>query len=469
MRAFRMLLGESDMLAYLSEMAPRLIELYRVLKSTGSLYLHCDSTASHYLKILLDSIFNPINFRNDIAWCYREREREIRKYNPKHDDLLFYVKDVDSNFVFNDDEGRTRYSPGTIKKFNYTDDEGRRFQIRGKNVSDSPYIKMQGLDIDLEKTHPEWVYRDYLDKSSGVAPRDWFAPPMGNPKCQNPKCSREFGDNLIYFATGEKESRYPMAPLNRAARERLGYPTQKPEGLLEYIMKISTNENDIVLDPFCGCGTTISVAHRLKRNWIGVDITHLAITLIKNRLNDTFGNDVVYDIIGEPKDFESAKALAQQDRFQFQWWALSLIGARPQKSEQKKGADKGIDGNIYFHEKIGGKTKRIIISVKSGKNVHVDDIRELCDVVNNKSNNANMGMFITLYKPTQPMKNRANDEGKYFSDVYNESYPKIQILTIEGLLDGKKPETPPYKKGYKIKNAERKSRKKGKQTKISDH
>lgn len=464
MQAFRLLLGENDMMAYLAEMTPRLLELHRVLKSTGSLYLHCDSTACHYLKVLLDAIFTPLNFRNDIAWCYREREREIRKYNPKHDNLLFYVKKVDSDFVFNDDEGRTRYSPGTIKKFNYTDENGRRFQIRGKNVTGSPYAKNQGLDIKLEKTNPDLVYRDYLDKSSGVAPRDWFAPPMGNPKCS--KCNQEFGDNLLYFATTEETSRYPMAPLNRAASERLGYPTQKPEGLIEYIMKISSNENDIVLDPFCGCGTTVAVAQRINRRWLGIDITYLAINLIKNRIEDSFGSKASFDIVGEPVSFKDAEALALQNRFQFQCWALGLVGARPHPEDLKKGPDKGIDGNIYFHDGIGEPTKRIIISVKSGKGIHVKDIRELIEVVNKKGQ---MGIFITLNNPTKNMINEAAEAGYYHSKEYDKKYPKIQIVTIEELLNGKEIQAPPYKKGFKLKNAKKSYIQKGKQTRIEGH
>jgi site-specific DNA-methyltransferase (adenine-specific) len=436
MQAFRLILNDSDMLAYLSMMAPRLVELRRVLKNTGSIYLHCDPTASHYLKILMDSVFGAKNFRNDISWCYRERERDIGKYNPKHDCILFYVKDVKSEYTFNHDEGRTRYSPGSIKKFNYRDNNGRRFQIRGRNVAGSPYAKNQGLSIELETTDPDLVYRDYLDKASGVAPRDWLAPPMGNPIC--PKCSEEFSDNLLYFADQEEPSRFPMAPLNRVAAERLGYPTQKPESLLEYFIKISSNQNDIVLDPFCGCGTTVAVSQRLNRNWIGIDITHLAINLMKHRLHNTFGDSVEYDVIGEPVSLEGANALAKQDPYQFQWWALGLVSARP--NEQKKGADAGIDGRIYFHDEANGDTKQVIISVKAGKS-HLSYMRDLRGVVDRED--AEIGVLITMQEPTQPMKAEAASGGFYESPGWGERYPKLQILTIEELLDGKGIEMPP--------------------------
>lgn len=342
--AFREMLGECNLLAYLTMMTPRLIELHRVLKQTGSIYLHCDTTASHYLKILMDMVFGPKNFRNEIVWCYRERERDMKKFNPKHDCLLFYVKDENSDYTFNSKEALTRYSPGTIAKFKYTDTDGRRFQIRGKKGA---YLKEQGLSIELETTDPDLVYRDYFDKAEGIAPRDWLAPSLGNPVC--PGCGREFSDNQLYFAEDRNSQRYPFAPINRAAQERLGYPTQKPESLLNYLIRISSNEGEMVLDPFCGCGTTVSVAEKLGRKWIGIDITYLAIALINNRLQSQFLNTAFYDIIGVPVTLTDAAALAQQDRFQFQSWALMTVGAFPGQGIVK-GPDRGIDGFIDFHD-----------------------------------------------------------------------------------------------------------------------
>ncbi len=223
--------------------------------------------------------------------------------------------------------------------------------------------------------------------------------------------------------------------IGAAGRERLGYPTQKPEGVLERIISASSNEGNVVLDPFCGCGTTVAVAEKLKRKWIGIDITHLAISLMRNRINDTFGNEVEYKVIGEPVNLRGAEALAEQDRYQFQWWALGLVGARPAKSEQKKGADEGIDGYIYFHDEPKRKeTKEVIIQVKSG-HVNVGQIVNLKGVVGRE--NAQIGVFITLKESTKPMKVEAVSSG-YYKSPLGHNYPKIQILTVKELLEGKR-------------------------------
>ncbi len=263
-----------------------------------------------------------------------------------------------------------------------------------------------GLYLDKD---PETKHRERL-KAGGKIPEDWWIIPR----------------------------------LQGNAKERLGYPTQKPEALLERIIKTSSNEGDIVLDPFCGCGTTINVAEKLRRDWIGVDITHLAISLMKHRLEDTFGNEVDYKVIGEPVDLRGAEALAEQDRYQFQWWALGLVGARPAKSEQKKGADEGIDGYIYFHDDPKKKeTKEVIIQVKSG-NTNVSDIRDLRGVV--KREEAQIGVFITLREPTKPMKTEAVSSG-YYKSPLGHNYPKIQILTIQELLEGKRIDYPVRARG----------------------
>ncbi|MBM4433209.1 MAG: site-specific DNA-methyltransferase, partial [Chloroflexi bacterium] len=218
--------------------------------------------------------------------------------------------------------------------------------------------------------------------------------------------------------------------------ERLGYPTQKPLELLERIIAASSDEGDIVLDPFCGCGTAIVAAHKLKRKWIDIDITHLAINLMKNRLKDSFPK-IKFEVIGEPADLAGAKALAHQDRYQFQWWALGLIGARP-LGEKKKGADKGIDGVIHFIDEVSGKPKRVVVQVKSG-HVAVNAVRELETVAKNDA----IGVLITLEPPTSPMEVEAVSAGYYHSPIWDKDYPKIQILTIEELLHGKTVDMPP--------------------------
>jgi len=227
--------------------------------------------------------------------------------------------------------------------------------------------------------------------------------------------------------------------MTRSGSERLGYPTQKPEALLERIINASSNEGDIVLDPFCGCGTTITIAEKLKRKWIGIDITHLAISLMRHRLKDTFGDKVKYKVVGEPVDLRGAEELAKQDRYQFQWWALGLVGARPAENEKKKGADKGIDGYIYFHDEPQ-KTKKIIIQVKSG-HVNPGQIRDLRGTIERAQ--AQIGVFITLNEPTTGMRKEAVSAGYYRSPGWNKNYPKIQILTIKELLEGKGINYPP--------------------------
>jgi hypothetical protein len=226
-----------------------------------------------------------------------------------------------------------------------------------------------------------------------------------------------------------------IPPIQAQASERLGFETQKPLALLERIINASSSEGDIVLDPFCGCGTAVVAAQKLNRRWIGIDITHLAVSLMRNRLKDSFG--IKAEVIGEPADLAGAKALAHQDRYQFQWWALGLIGARP-LGEKKKGADMGIDGVIHFIDEVSGKPKRVVVQVKSG-HVGVNAVRELKAVAANDA----IGVLITLEPPTEPMKVEAIDAGYYHSPIWEKDYPKIQILTIEELLHGKMVDMPP--------------------------
>jgi site-specific DNA-methyltransferase (adenine-specific) len=225
-------------------------------------------------------------------------------------------------------------------------------------------------------------------------------------------------------------------PINAAARERLGFPTQKPEALLQRIIAASTTEGDTVLDPFCGCGTAIAAAQKLNRQWIGIDITHLAVNLIRHRLKDAYGDAITktYQVIGEPTTVEDAEQLAREDPYQFQWWALGLVGARP--TEQKKGADKGIDGRIFFHDEKegGGKTKQIVLSVKAGK-TQVSHVRDLWGVIQREE--ADLGVLISFQEPTRPMREEAASAGFYKSVGYGHSYPRLQLLTVAELLDGR--------------------------------
>lgn len=387
MQAFRLLLGENDMLAYLAMMAPRLVELRRVLKPTGSIYLHCDPTASHYLKVLMDAIFGPKNFQREIVWRigwvsgYKTR---AKNWIRNHDILLFYSKTRD--FKFN--KPMVPYREGYLRR------DGSRPTGKGIPVEDT------------WNCHPE-----------DVSP------------------SGQSLDSIM---------------IKSFSKEKLHYPTQKPEALLERIIDASSDEGDVVLDPFCGCGTTIVVAQRLNRRWIGIDITHLAITLMKHRLHDAFGDNVEYQVIGEPVTVSEARALAEQDRFQFEIWALGLVGARP--IEKKRGADRGIDGRLYFLDDPKH-PKQIVISVKSGK-VNVSHVRDLRGVMEREG--AEIGVLITLEEPSAPMRAEAASAGFYTSPWGQ--HPRIQILTIEQLLKGARIDYPSasganitFKRGKKAK------------------
>ncbi|OQX03018.1 MAG: site-specific DNA-methyltransferase, partial [Desulfobacteraceae bacterium IS3] len=364
--AFHDFIGRNQMMAYLVMMTIRLIALRRILKSTGSLYLHCDPTASHYLKIVLDTIFGKENFRNEIIWCYKTRHFSKKHFGKKHDVVLYYSKT--DKYLFNWDAVLRPLSESTIKKYRLKDERGY-YRLCGRGITDSPIRSAKDVDSEWEKTHPELVIRDYL--KDGVPHEDYW--------------------NIDI--------------INQAAKERMGYPTQKPLALLERIIQASSNPGDVVLDPFCGCGTAIVAAQKLDRKWIGIDITHLAVALQKYRLKQSFDltDKKDYEVIGEPEDLSSAEQLAKDDRYQFQWWALSLIQAKPvggdaESKKGKKGKDRGIDGIISFIDDSSEKPKRVIVQVKSG-NVGVKDIRDLIGTVEREK--AAIGVFITLKNPSK--------------------------------------------------------------------
>lgn len=424
--SFRSFLGEMDLMAYLVNIALRLVELHRVLKPTGSFYLHCDPTASHYLKIVLDQIFGIKNFRNEIVWKRFNFHADAKRYGRITDRILFYTKS--DGFSWN--QPRMPFSDEYVQsKFTHKDERGV-FRLSDLNPPAG-----RGPVYDFYGVTRAWRFVEEkmreLDKQGRI-----YVSPGGIPQL------KRYLDELDGQAVPDLWQ--DISPINPMAKERLGYPTQKPEALLERIINPSSNEGDTVLDAFCGCGSAIAVAQRLNRQWIGIDITHLAIALMKYRLQDAFGEDVKYEIIGEPKDEASARALAQQDRYQFQWWALSLIKARPYQGK-KKGADEGVDGVIYFQDVDPEKprkpvTQKIIVQVKSGK-VGVKDIRELKSVV--ESQKAVIGVFITLLPPTRPMETEAIKAGTF--QRFAAKYPKIQIRTIKELLDGfaiEYPQTP---------------------------
>ncbi len=436
-------MGRNQMTAYLVMMSNRLIELRRVLKQTGSLYLHCDPTASHYLKMILDMIFGAGNFRNEIVWKRKtgrgETNHKSNRFGSSTDTIFFYSKS-DANIFYSqfnaDAEG---YSEYIEKSFRYIDENGRIYQADNL-ASPSPRPNLM------------YEYKGYKPPATGWAVskkkmEEWDkAGRLHFPKEPGGRIRRKrFLDELKGKPVQNLWDDIEM--ISSQANERLGYPTQKPLALLERIISASSNPGDIVLDPFCGCGTAVHAAQKLNRIWAGIDITPLATTLIKSRLYDAFGIEAKkdYEIFGEPVTLDDAQHLANQDRYLFQWWALGLLPARPHggqadKKEGKKGADKGIDGIMTFQDSAGGAHKRIIVQVKSGK-VSSRDIRDLNGTVD-REKNAAIGVFITLENPTRNMEMEALEIGRYKSEGFNRDYPKIQILTIEQLLAGEKVQFP---------------------------
>jgi DNA modification methylase len=431
MRAFHTFLLNSDMMAYLAMMAPRLIELHRVLKVTGSIYLHCDPTASHYLKMLMDAIFGPTGFVNEIIWkrssAHNDAKQGSKHFGRVSDTILFYAKSGDRTW----NHQYQPYDQSYIDRdYRRLDPDGRRFRIDnlqgpGGAAKGNPIYEFLGVTRywRYKKEKMEELYR----KGRIVQTRPGAVPQY-----------KRYLDEMPGVSVQNIWTDIPV--INNRSNEKLDYPTQKPEALLERIIQASSNVGDVVLDPFCGCGTAVSAAQKLSRRWIGIDITHLAIGLIKTRLQDAFGPDInkTYDVVGEPTDFESAKQLAEEDRFQFQAWALGLVGARTAHSN-KKGSDRGIDGKLFFRDDAQGELKQIILSVKSG-GVQVRDVRDLVGTIEREK--AELGVLITLEEPSKPMVHEAVDAGFYKSPSFKDQVPRIQIRTIEELLAGKGIEYP---------------------------
>ena len=461
--AMRSFLGQNDMMAYLAMMAPRMAELHRVLKPTGSIYLHCDPTASHYLKLLLDAVFGPTRFLNEMTWkrssAHSDTKQGMRRAGKIRDIVLVYTKTDD--YVWN-----PQYMPYTDDyldaEYRHVAPDNRRYKetdvTAAKPGGDTEYewhVKRPvqkkakwSADLTDEYRHPlpGWEYK-------GVPPyrgRYWAYSKSNLVDFWNE-------GNLIHRETGmprlvQFADEMPGVPLQDLwndippvlGNERLHYPTQKPEALLERIIVASSNEGDVVLDPFCGCGTAVAVAERLGRKWIGIDVTHLAISLMKSRLHDTFGSQLSeYDVVGVPQDVESARALALESehdgRYQFEYWALGLVNARPGNS-QRKGADAGVDGYINFFDDDSGKAKTVLVQVKSG-HVQRNIIATLKGDMEREQ--AEMGLLVTLEPPTSPMVQEAAAAGFYVPEHFpDHPFPRVQIATIEDLLNGNGPDVP---------------------------
>ncbi len=471
--ALRDILGTNQVMAYLVMMTARLVELHRVLKPTGSLYLHADTTASHYLKVVMDAIFGPTRFMNEVSWkrssAHSDTKQGMRRYGKIRDVLLFYTKSASpGEHVWN-----PAYTPYTEE---YLEGEYRHVAPDGRRYKETDLTAAKpGGDVEYE-----WrVKRPASSASSATGSRweadldeEYLSPREGwEYQGVRPYMGRFWAyskANLVAFArsghlihrkTGmprlvQYADEMPGIPLQdswddihpASGAEALGYPTQKPLKLLERIVATSSDPGDVVLDPFCGCGTAVIAAQKLGRRWIGIDVTHLSVALMKYRLQSMFPG-IEFEVVGEPKDLASARQLASEDRYQFQWWALSLVRAKPLGSKSggktgKKGSDKGIDGVINFFESTTrtAAPKRVLVQVKSGK-VGSGDIRDLVGTLEREK--AAIGVFVTLEEPTSHMRREALSAGRYRSEAWGRDYPRVQILTVEELLHGAEVAMPP--------------------------
>ncbi|MBM3327141.1 MAG: site-specific DNA-methyltransferase [Calditrichaeota bacterium] len=429
MQAFRHFLGRNDMLAYLVMMAPRLVELHRVLKPTGSLFLHCDQTASHLIKLLLDAIFGGENFQNEIIWQkIRVEKAQSKRYPKLHDSIFFYSKSKNFKFYHQ----RLKPSEEYLKRFNLIEEEtGRQYLLVNFFQGGQGPARRFGSQLISPPKGKHWIWGQARIDEAYEAGRFVFT------ASDKPRLKRYLDEHLGRIVGNIWTDIYPINP---AAKERLGFPTQKPIALLTRIINSASDENDIVLDPFCGCGSTVVAAEKLNRRWIGIDITHLSITLIKNRLREDFKQKLKpFKVYGIPRDKSSAEALALENRHQFEWWAVDLVDARPAQ-DKRRGPDSGVDGVIFFIDDDSGIAKKIVVQVKSG-DVSVQQIRDLRGVMERED--AVIGVFITLKQPSRQMRVEALAVGLYVPEHYPQyKCPRLQIFTIEELLSGKKLEYP---------------------------
>jgi site-specific DNA-methyltransferase (adenine-specific) len=435
------------MMAYVVMMAARLIELRRVLKPKGSLYLHCDPTASHYLKLVLDAVFGHSNFRNEVVWKRTGAHGNAKRWAPVHDCILFYSgsDDIKWNRTFQP------YEPDYLaEKYRHRDKRGpfQDVSLTGpgptKGESGLPW---KGYDPTKKGRHwaipgaigegikkfEEMSTQEKLDALDATGMIYWPKPRAGSDGFPRVKQYPGLGNPI-------QDCIFDIAALNSQARERLGYPTQKPLALLDRIIQASSSPGDVILDPFCGCGTSLESAEKNGRNWIGIDIAHYAMTLIEGRLKAKYPA-ISYSVHGRPTDLAGARELARRDKYQFQWWAAWMLGSQTYR-EDKKGADRGIDGNIYFHNGPYG-VGRIIVSVKGGDNVGVQMVRDLRGVIEREE--AEMGILITLVEPTGPMISEAS-AADFVKKSAHGRLPRLQIVTVAELLAGQMPKMPPLPK-----------------------
>ncbi len=438
-RGFKSVLRDSSLLAYLVSMTLRLVEIHRVLKPAGSFYLHCDPTASHYLKIILDSLFDPGNYRSEIVWLRSRNPKGSQHRNLQWggstDTILFYAKSPTAKLHM--DRAKSISSASElVQRFPNVDDRGR--------WDDGPILRSGSMGA-----RPSLVY-EYKGFTPG--PSGW--------RVSRAKLEEIDLRGDLYWTTSNRPRRKlrperkelnplgncwtDIAPINSQAQERLGYPTQKPESLMERIIKASSDEGDLVLDAYCGCGTTVAVAERLKRRWIGIDITFQSISLIFKRLEDSFGAEAMTSIHvdGIPRDLESAESLSlrkdDRTRKEFEKWAVLTYTNNRAVINQKKKADQGIDGVAFFATSRQD-TEKLVLQAKSG-NVQRADVATLNN--DRQREGAELAILITLHEPTKPMREEAAKSGVYHHALMGRDMPRIQIVTVAELLAGKRMNLP---------------------------
>jgi site-specific DNA-methyltransferase (adenine-specific) len=430
--ALRASVGENQVMAYVVEMTVRLVELHRVLKPTGSLYLHSDPTTSHYLKIVLDALFRAPNFRSEITWKRSNVHNDSKGWSAVSDKLLYYVKDLRKAYVWN--PPRAAYSKGYVaQRYRHQEPDGRRYMLDNM-TSPSPRPNMMYEWKGYASPRLGWRFERATMERLDAEGRIWYPDSL----TKRPRLKRYLDEMPGAPLTNVWTD---ILPINSQARERIGWGTQKPVALLSRIIAASSLPGDLVLDPFCGCGTALDAAETLDRNWIGIDITWYAMAVMRARLRGRFGIEA--QVEGAPTEVEGARQLAQQlpnGREQFEAWALSLIGAIPHGGPQRRGADQGADGLITFSG-AGGAYESAIVSVKSGpfQSAHVQQLRGAME-----RHHGAMGLFVTLEEATGPMKREAATAGVYHSDVSGQDYPRVQVLSIRDLLErGRRAELPP--------------------------
>lgn len=427
--AMRKLLGDNDVLAYLVMMTARLVELRRVLKPTGSLYLHCDPVASHYLKVMCDAIFGVENFRNEVIWKRTTAHNSAKRYGPIHDTLLFYSRGRDMTWT----DPRGGYDEAYLDKYYKYDDGDGRLYWRAD---------LTGAGTRNGETGMPWKGCDPTAKG-----RHWMVPPS--------ELDQLDAEGRIYWAKGgtgwPQHKRYredlkgkslsdiwdDVDRINPVGNERLGYPTQKPLALLERVITASSNPGDVVLDPFCGCGTAVDAAQRLGRKWIGIDVTFIAVDLIDTRMRATYPDIAgTYEVVGIPKDFEGAEALFARNPFEFERWAVAQVNGTP---NVRQVGDKGSDGTIRFpiDSKVMGK---VILSVKGGRQLNPAMVRDLAGTV--EAQRAELGLLIVMDGITRGMIDAAAHSGTWTNPVTRTVYRRVQIVSVRDLFAGKKPDLP---------------------------